>query len=59
MMLELEGVIVTAMGIKRNQKFTYAVKDKSEDLTKTRAVNVATALSGKEVSELTTSNVVN
>lgn len=57
--VELEGVIVTAMGIKRKPKeLSYAVENiKSEDLTKTRAVNVATALSGK-VSGLQV-NVVN
>jgi TonB-linked SusC/RagA family outer membrane protein len=57
--MELEGVIVTAMGIKRKPKeLSYAVENiKSEDLTKTRAVNVATALSGK-VSGLQV-NVVN
>jgi TonB-linked SusC/RagA family outer membrane protein len=56
---ELEGVIVTAMGIKRKpRELSYAVENiKSEDLTKTRAVNVATALSGK-VSGLQV-NVVN
>ena len=47
--LELEGVVVTALGIKRKPKeLSYAVENiKSDDLTKTRAVNVATALSGK------------
>lgn len=47
--LELEGVVVTALSIKRKPKeLSYAVENiKSEDLTRTKAVNVATALSGK------------
>lgn len=47
--MELEGVVVTALGIKRKPKeLSYAVENiKSEDLTRTKAVNVATALSGK------------
>ncbi|NRT15047.1 TonB-linked SusC/RagA family outer membrane protein [Flavobacterium sp. 28A] len=46
---ELEGVVVTALGIKRKPKeLSYSIENiKSDDLTKTRAVNVATALSGK------------
>jgi TonB-linked SusC/RagA family outer membrane protein len=55
----LEGVVVTALGIKRKPKeLSYAIENiKSEDLTKTRAVNVATAMAGK-VSGLQV-NVVN
>jgi TonB-linked SusC/RagA family outer membrane protein len=55
----LEGVVVTALGIKRKPKeLSYAIENiKSEDLTRTKAVNVATALSGK-VSGLQV-NVVN
>lgn len=47
--LELEGVVVTALGIKRKPKeLSYSIENiKSEDLTKTKAVNVATALAGK------------
>lgn len=47
--MELESVVVTALGIKRKPKeLSYAVESiKTEELTKTRAVNVATALSGK------------
>ena len=47
--IELEGVVVTALGIKRKPKeLSYSVENlKSEDLTKTKAVNVATALAGK------------
>ena len=57
--VQLEGVVVTAMGIKRKPKeLSYAIENiKSEDLTKTKAVNVATALAGK-VSGLQV-NVVN
>jgi TonB-linked SusC/RagA family outer membrane protein len=57
--VELEGVVVTALGIKRKPKeLSYSVENiKSEDLTKTKAVNVATALAGK-VSGLQV-NVVN
>ncbi|UFH46738.1 SusC/RagA family TonB-linked outer membrane protein [Flavobacterium galactosidilyticum] len=45
----LEGVVVTALGIKRRPKeLAYSTDNiKSEDLTKTKAVNVATALAGK------------
>ena len=47
--VQLEGVVVTALGIKRKPKeLSYAVENiKSDDLTKTKAVNVATALAGK------------
>jgi TonB-linked SusC/RagA family outer membrane protein len=57
--VELEGVVVTALGIKRKPKeLSYSIENlKSEELTKTRAVNVATALAGK-VSGLQV-NVVN
>jgi TonB-linked SusC/RagA family outer membrane protein len=45
----LEEVVVTALGIKRNPKeLSYAQTTlKSEDITKTKAVNVATAMVGK------------
>ena len=45
----LEEVVVTALGIKKNPKeLTYSVsKLKTEEITKTRAVNVATAMVGK------------
>ena len=45
----LEEVVVTALGIKRKPKeLSYSIENiKSADLTKTRAVNVATALAGK------------
>ncbi|QCX40082.1 SusC/RagA family TonB-linked outer membrane protein [Aureibaculum algae] len=45
----LEEVIVTALGIERNPKeLSYAVTSlKSDELTKTKAVNVATAMVGK------------
>ena len=45
----LEGVVVTALGIKRRPKeLSYGTENlKSDELTKTKAVNVATALSGK------------
>jgi TonB-linked SusC/RagA family outer membrane protein len=54
-----EVVVTTALGIKRKPKeLSYSVENlKSEDLTKTKAVNVATALAGK-VSGLQV-NVVN
>lgn len=45
----LEEVVVTALGIERKPKeLSYGVEEiKSEDLTKTRAVNAATAMVGK------------
>jgi len=45
----LEEVVVTALGIKKKPKeLSYSIENiKSADLTKTRAVNVATALAGK------------
>ncbi|WP_326935471.1 SusC/RagA family TonB-linked outer membrane protein [Flavobacterium sp. PL11] len=45
----LEGVVVTALGIKRRPKeLSYGTENlKSDELTKTKAVNVATALAGK------------
>ncbi|WP_348799404.1 SusC/RagA family TonB-linked outer membrane protein [Flavobacterium adhaerens] len=45
----LEGVVVTALGIKRKPKeLSYAIENlKGEELTKTKAVNVATSLAGK------------
>ncbi len=48
--LELEGIVITtALGIKRKPKeLSYSVENlKSEDLTKTKAVNIATVLAGK------------
>lgn len=59
----LEEVVVTALGIKRNAKeLSYAVTTlKSDDVTETKSVNVATAMVGK-VAGLqinTTSNGVN
>lgn len=45
----LEAVVVTALGIKRNPKeLSYSVSTlKNDDVTKTKAVNVATAMVGK------------
>ncbi|PIY13314.1 MAG: SusC/RagA family TonB-linked outer membrane protein [Flavobacteriaceae bacterium CG_4_10_14_3_um_filter_33_47] len=45
----LEEIVVTALGIKRNSKeLSYAVSTlKNDEITKTKAVNVATAMVGK------------